>query len=178
MSFSPSEHSYGGWLEDKYNEAKSYAAGLVSSAEDTALAPVRAAQSAASNAASTAAATLSAAQKTAADVRASAEAARDAAASTASAVPWLVGGAVLLGGAYLLSKGQKRKANPMDGHTAARWLLLGGTVSGAAGAALTTAGVGTLQPEVLALSAPLMVAGAAMIGAAGAAENFHKSARE
>ena len=175
MAFQPSEYSYGGWLDDakaaaeaKYNQAVSYVTSARDAAVSTALAPVHAAEEAVSAATKTAA-------KTAADVRASTEAARDAAEKAASVVPWVVGGLVAIGGLYVWHTGRKGRKNPLDGHQAARWLLLGGTVAAGAGAALTTAGAATLQPEVLALSGPLMVLGAAMMGGSAAAEKFHES---
>ncbi len=167
MAFEPSEYSYGGWLDDATAAAKGYvssASSYVTSARDTALAPVLAAEAAAATAA-----------KAAADVRASTEAAKAAAETAASVVPWLIGGAVVLGGLYVYKSGQHGRKNPLDGHTVSRWLLLGGTVVGGTGAALTTAGAATLQPEVLALSGPLMVIGAAMVGGSAAAQKFHES---
>lgn len=158
--------------EAKYNAALTYAR----SARDSALAPVYAAEHAATAATAAATRATSAVSKGASDLRASAEAARDTATKAAEIIPWLVGGAVLLVGMFFLHRhSSKARNNPLDGHMAARWLLLGGTVIGGTGAALTTAGAATLQPEVLALSGPLMVAGAAMIGASSAAESFHES---
>lgn len=175
MPFQPSEYSYGGWLEDEYNAAKaaaeakytaavSYVTGAKDAAVNTVLAPVHAAQ-----------ATAASAAKTAADVRAAAEAAGDTAGKLAGVVPWLVGGAVVLGGFWMATQRRKGRRNPLDGHQAARWLLLGGTIAGGTGIALTTAGAATLQPEVIALSGPLMVAGAAMVSASAAAEKFHET---
>jgi hypothetical protein len=173
MAFIPSELSrYDGWYDDvkaaaeaKYTAAKSYVTDSVTSATNTALAPVRAAQ-----------ATVDTAAKTAADVRAAAEAARDTAAKTASMVPWIVGGIVVVGGMYLYSR--KRVSNPRenpDAHMVSKWLLLGGAAAGATGLALTSAGAATLQPEVLALSGPLMVGGAALTGISVAVDNFGRT---
>lgn len=165
MSFQPSRYSYGSWIDD----AEAWAAGKVASTRsDVEGAAVVARAAANVNALAARQAAQDAATAAAAPALAAAAAAKKAADDADKAIkwlPWLAAGALGLGGWWIHSR--NRHANPAGG-TAQRWLLLGGTVAGATGAALTTAGAATLQPEVLALSGPLMVAGAVMIGTAGA----------
>ena len=111
MSFTPSRYSdgYDGWIEDagfaigqKVGFVASEASKAKDAAVDTALAPVRAAAA------------------TVADARAAAEAARAAAEKGAEALPWIVGGLVLVGGMWMASR---RRANP----TLSEWVA-GSTV--------------------------------------------------